>query len=399
MRSVLFGVERAMAGEWELEYLTQHVGPSDGKRVIHRFGTARAHPWNVPEVWEYTRAGHAALRRLLQSARYDLLLPQDGVYTSFFTMKSAAAAAIPVMAMDHGNVTLPASKTFREERLNTDRPLFSRPLAAARFALYRRTLIRMTAEVARGADAFLAAGDDVADAWVEEFGVPRARITPFPFSVDAKEYEPLREGERLVERASLGVPPDGLLLAMVNRLVPEKAPELALRTIAQAASLLADDERRRLRVVIAGEGPLRTQLERDIVQLGLTSVCSLTGALSARRVSLLLRSSDAFLYTATRGINSLAVLEAMAAGCAVVATAVPELIANYLADGRGIAVSPGDAEGLSRGLARVLADVEAARSMGRRARAYVAQHHSDAALRSSLRQAAASATAASSGSP
>jgi glycosyltransferase involved in cell wall biosynthesis len=394
MASVLAGVERAMAGEWELEYLTPHPGKSDLPQRIHRFGSVDTNPWNVPPVWGYVRAGRAALRLLLQQGRYGLVLPQDGVYTGYFTLQGAASSAVPVVAMDHGNVTLPRSEAFRDERLlRKGRTLTPRSLRGARFALYRRALVRMATEVARSADAFLAAGDDVAEAWVQEFGAPADRVVRFPFALDARAYEPLSESERLAARAGAGIPADALVLSMINRLVPEKAPVFALRAIARAASLLPQEQRRRLRVLIAGDGPLRGQVETELRRLGLASTCSLTGALPPEEVTRLLRVSDAFLYTATRGINSLAVLEAMAAGCAVVATTRPQLIATYLADDRGIAVPDGDLDATAQGIARALGNPELGRAMGKRARAYVVQHHNDAELRRSLRHAIAVATA------
>jgi glycosyltransferase involved in cell wall biosynthesis len=395
MANVLACVERAMAGEWEFEYLTTHPNATDSPHLIHRFGSPGVNPWNVPPVWGYVRSGRAALRRLLQKARYDLLLPQDGVYTSYFTLQGAAASAVPVIPMDHGNVTLPRSQAFRDERLPGRGKSLSLPsLDAARFALYRRALLRMATEVARSADAFLAAGDDVAEAWVEQFRARADRVVQFPFAVDAGTYEPLSTSERLAARARAGIPADAIVLTMVNRLVPEKAPAFALRAIARATSLLADEQRRRLRVLIAGDGHLREQVETDMRLLGLASTCSLTGALSPDGVAHLLRVSDAFLYTATRGINSLAVLEAMAAACAVVATTRPLLIAKYLAEGRGVAVPPGDLEATAHGLARVLGNPTLAQAMGRHARAYVLQHHTDAELRRSLRNAIAIATTA-----
>jgi hypothetical protein len=394
MASVLAGVERAMAGEWDLEYLTWHPGPSDPPRPIHRFGAADTNPWDVPGVWAYVRSGRAAVGRLLREARYDLLLPQDGVYTGYFTLQGVASGGVPVIPMDHGNVTLPRSQAFREERLSRDgRPRAAWSLTGARFALYRRTLSRMATEVARSADGLLAAGDDVAEAWEQQFGAKRGRIVQFPFAVDVGAYEPLPAGDRAAARAGEGIPADAIVLAMVNRLVPEKAPLFALRAIARAASLLPQERRPDLRVLIVGDGPLREEVETEMRRLGLASTCSLTGSVSPGEVTRLLRVSDAFLYTATRGINSLAVLEAMAAGCAVVATTRPQLIATYLDEGRGIAVPPGDLEAAAQGIARVLGDPELAHGMGTRARAYVAQHHTDAELRRSLRHAVAVATA------
>ena len=81
------------------------------------------------------------------------------------------------------------------------------------------------------------------------------------------------------------------------------------------------------------------------------------------------------------------VYEAMAAGCAVVATMQPTDVVQLLAEGRGIAVPAGSADALRDALVRCLCDWVEAKQMGRRARDYIAAHHTARALRRSLLQA------------
>jgi glycosyltransferase involved in cell wall biosynthesis len=68
----------------------------------------------------------------------------------------------------------------------------------------------------------------------------------------------------------------------------------------------------------------------------------------------------------------MSLLESMAAGCPVVATAVggiPDLVSHGV---NGLLVRPGDTQALADAVARVLADPKLARSLGRAARATVA---------------------------
>jgi len=82
-----------------------------------------------------------------------------------------------------------------------------------------------------------------------------------------------------------------------------------------------------------------------------------------------------------------AILEAMASACAIIASSVP--LANYrmLADGRGIAVPAENVEETSIALTKLVNDLELCRSMGRKAREYVARQHSPAMLKRVLMRA------------
>jgi glycosyltransferase involved in cell wall biosynthesis len=61
--------------------------------------------------------------------------------------------------------------------------------------------------------------------------------------------------------------------------------------------------------------------------------------------------------------------------------------AHLLAEGRGIAVPPGDGEQTAMALVRLLKDPELCRQMGRLAREYIAVQHSPAMFRRTLMRA------------
>jgi glycosyltransferase involved in cell wall biosynthesis len=144
----------------------------------------------------------------------------------------------------------------------------------------------------------------------------------------------------------------------------------------------------RVRVIIAGDGPSRAQVEETIHDCGLSQTCALWGETSTTDVISLLGMSDIFLYTSVRGAClSMAVLEAMASGCAVVASTRPLSNARLLAEGRGIAVPAEDVEQTGRALARLVNDVELCHIMGRAARDYVVRHHSAVGFRRVLTRA------------
>jgi len=77
----------------------------------------------------------------------------------------------------------------------------------------------------------------------------------------------------------------------------------------------------------------------------------------------------------------------MAAGCAVIASVVPQSNARLLAEGRGIALVPGNATEIATALARLCSDLVLCRQMGQKAREYVANYHTAVMLKRSLLRA------------
>ena len=103
------------------------------------------------------------------------------------------------------------------------------------------------------------------------------------------------------------------------------------------------------------------------------------GRVEPEDLASVLHAADCFVYSARRGANTpYAVLEAMASGLAVVATTAPAIHRSMFADGRGIAVEPGDRDALRDGITAFLRDRTRAAAAGAAARAYVETHHSPA---------------------
>src|SRR5207248_2390032 len=141
------------------------------------------------------------------------------------------------------------------------------------------------------------------------------------------------------------------------------------------------------RVIIAGDGPLREQLETSIRTRGIQQHSTLWGDITVQEVPSLLAISDIFLYTSVRGAClPMAILEAMASACAVIASTQPVSNAILLAQGRGIAVPAGDIAQTSDALVRLMSDLAIGKRMGKLARDYVMTYHSPVAFRRVLLQ-------------
>jgi glycosyltransferase involved in cell wall biosynthesis len=391
MRAVLTQVQRVLADDWRMQFLTRHKGVGAEAFAVATFGRLAPSPWHTPGAWLYALAGWRKTRALLRrGAGYEVILPQDGVFTGAFAALAAHHAGVRVVVMDHGNVTWLRDRTLRAERLGLLAPRSPLRRLWGRLLLlgYWPTLRLLARITVRYADAFLVAGDEVEEAYRCELGVHPSRIVRYPYVVDCTRFVPALEAERARLREEAGLAGNALVVTLINRLEPEKGLDVAVEGIHDALAALPSDTRSRVHVLIAGGGLLRGQVERDLRAHGLADCCTLLGEAGAEDVVKLLRISDVFLYAGTRGTNySMAVLEAMACGCAVVATTQPRSNATLLADGRGLAIPPGDARAIAEALRKLLADAAdapLARAMGERARDYVLARHSDAELRRCL---------------
>ncbi len=190
--------------------------------------------------------------------------------------------------------------------------------------------------------------------------------------------------ERAAIRERLGMAEADVLALAVGRLVPQKGyPDLI------AAMDLVRQKAPAVRLVIAGDGELRGALETQVAHLGLGRHVRLLG--TRRDVAELMAAADVFVNSSHWEGLPVAILEAMAAGLPVVATAVGDA-ARMIDESTGIIVPAADPAGLAAALCRLAEDRDRRTDLGRHAREYVAAHHDPKAwveqLRSVYRQVA-----------
>ena len=391
MRSVLKSVAQVMEKRWQMLYLTHYQGQGAEELTIELFGRRIASPWQFPGVWLYCLSGGAKLLRLLRrGSDYDLILPQDGVFTAAFAALIGKMAGIRVVCMDHGNVTLLDNPSFQRECLASLEGYWwpRRVLLSLLLRFYWPSQYVMARIATACIDQFLVAGDEVEEVYRSMLHVHPSRISRYAYMIDVARFTPPDRDTWLQGRMAQGLAEDAIVITLINRLAVEKGLRFALEGIALALSTLPLQVRERVKVLIVGDGPLRLQVEADIQRHRLSSLCVLWGEAKPHEVIMLLGISDIFLYSGTRGTNySVAVLEAMAAGCAVVATVMPQSNAQLLAEGRGIAVTPASAPEISSAIVRLCNDTILCQQMGQMAREYVAAYHSPLALQRSLLRA------------
>lgn len=119
-----------------------------------------------------------------------------------------------------------------------------------------------------------------------------------------------------------------------------------------------------VRLVLAGEGPLRSHLERLTSELGLQQQVRFLGHQSRSSVARLLNECTLFVLASRFETFGLAVLEALACGKAVVGTRVDGTL-EIIEDGiNGLLVEPEDAVGLAAAIHRLLGDAALRERLG-----------------------------------
>jgi len=198
---------------------------------------------------------------------------------------------------------------------------------------------------------------------IEHVGARPERIRVIPNGVELDRFRPRREGDPDLRRELLGSN-GSLLVGSVMSLSAKKNPGVLVAAAADVARRMPG-----VRFVLAGEGSLRGEIERQAGSLGLGERFRLLGLRDD--VPELLRALDILVLPSGREGLPNVVLEAMACGVPVVATAVggtPELVV----EGRtGSLVPPGDASRLASAIMEMASDPERLRSLGAAAAEHV----------------------------
>jgi L-malate glycosyltransferase len=197
---------------------------------------------------------------------------------------------------------------------------------------------------------------------------PVRKIAVIPNGVDFRRFDAsLREFDREAFRRRMKIPHGSLLVGSVGDIKRQKGYEDFLRAAAHIAR-----EEKRAHFVIAGRdnsaaGEHRAALESLVRELGLTARVHFTGWLDD--VAPLLASLDLYVSASHTESFGLSMVEAMASGLAVVATATEGAREIIDPDETGVIVAVGDCERLATSVLRLLRDERERARLGKLARA------------------------------
>jgi glycosyltransferase involved in cell wall biosynthesis len=338
-----------------------------------------------------------AMMTLIESLERDTWRPTlvlDDVPTAAALAQQATALDVPVWRispMPLGLVGLrrvpSLARSLRAERPDVFHAHLSWPLAAKypmaaavaarvpavvatvhlipQFTVDHASLLQLRA-LSAGVGRYIAVSHDIAIELTEQFRWPQRKIDVIHNGVWTDRFQATPSPEL---RTWLTGGRPGPIVFTCARLDPQKGHSVLLQAAAKVPQAV---------FVLAGEGPLRPELEAQAAALGVPDRVRFLGFRTD--IPELLAASDVFALPSLYEGTSLAVLEAMAAGRAIVSSMIggtDELIEH---GDSGLLVAPGDVDALVDSLRRLLADEGLRAALGRRAHERARREFSPAAM-------------------
>jgi glycosyltransferase involved in cell wall biosynthesis len=181
---------------------------------------------------------------------------------------------------------------------------------------------------------------------VRDLGMPRERTAVIPNGVDTERFRPGADKARA--RASLGLPPEAPIVGCITRFMPQKGNFVFLDALGKVFRELPA-----ARAVLVGDGPEKARATAAAEKLGLGG--RIAWVLRTDRPEDVYSALDVFALASLHEGMPYTVLEAMASGVPVVATAVPG-VADVVQDGlSGLLCPPNDPEAMAERIIRLLA--------------------------------------------
>ena len=250
--------------------------------------------------------------------------------------------------------------------------LAARRASPAKLIITRHVLFRLNklhAITFRQARRVIAVSHAIARSLIAQKILPAQKITIIPNGIDFQRLDASLQGfDREAFCRRMKIPPGSLLVGTLGEIKRQKGHEEYLR----AAAIIAR-QKRDAHFIIAGEdnsrtGEHRAVLERLIGELGLTNQVHFTGWLD--EVAPLLSALDVYISASHTESFGLAIVEAMASGLPVVATATEGACEVIDSEQTGMIVPLGDQEALAASVLRLLEDENERARLGTLARAH-----------------------------
>ncbi len=226
----------------------------------------------------------------------------------------------------------------------------------------------------RAVDAVAAISTPVAHA-LEAAGVSPDHLVIIPSGVDCDRFRPPTPGERCAARERFAIASEEFAIGTVGALEERKGHRYLLEAI---AALGAEPGMERVVCLVAGGGSLGSELAEVAEQRGISARVRMLGQVEDSKP--LLEALDLFVFPSLKEGLGVAMLEAMASGLAVIASASGGVI-DAIEDGvSGVLVPPADAQAIAGAIARLSRDEAVRRRIGAAARERARARFSVAAM-------------------
>jgi len=199
-----------------------------------------------------------------------------------------------------------------------------------------------------------------------------AKVSWMPNPVDVERFNPVGNEDKLRLRRELGVGQDDGIILYVGRMGPEKRLPSLLRGFAHVLT-----RHPRARLVLVGDGPVRSEVEAVAAGLPLGDRLRLMGRLNMDGVLRWMQASDAIaLVSEVEGLPCV-LIEAMATGLPAIASRISgnqQIVEN---ESNGLLTELNDEHSIAAAMERILNDPQASARMGNRARQQAVERFSN----------------------
>ena len=228
-----------------------------------------------------------------------------------------------------------------------------------------RTLERLLARVT---DALIAVSPEVRDELVAMGIAPASKFAVIRLGIRLEERIAIDPATRAETRRVMGIGDGPFVVGWIGRMTAVKRTDDVLRAFHLLRNRGVDAW-----LCMVGDGPDREDVEQLAAELGIIRRCLFPGY--QEQVGQFFSAFDVFVLTSGNEGTPVTAIEALAAGCPVVATRVGG-IPDVVRDGEdGFLVEPGAVDELAERLAQLAADPELRARMGAAGRDFVATRY------------------------
>ena len=178
-------------------------------------------------------------------------------------------------------------------------------------------------------------------------GIGRRKLVLIENGIESWTPEQVAQ-KRAATRARLGIGAGDVVVGFLGRLAPQKAPDVAVRAFRQIL-----DGRPATRIVLAGDGPEAAHVRALMSELGLGDRIARLPVANGPDV---IPAFDLFLMTSRYEGFPYVLLEALAAGCAIVTTRVGGVVDCVLDGENGAVVDDVDPDPIARAVLAIVND-------------------------------------------
>ncbi len=197
-----------------------------------------------------------------------------------------------------------------------------------------------------------------------DLGLPpgKAKIIPGPVGIDVEALNQTKMRVSSCEKY-------GKCLLWIGNLTPPKRLDTILRAMVKVVRTHSD-----CHLVVAGDGTLRSSLERLAEELGIKKHVHFHGAVPHPQVLQMLRIADLLVHCSEHEGLGIAIMEAMGAGLPVIASGVGG-VSDLVCEGEtGFMLSPDDVEGYADRIISLLKNAQLRKQFGVNGRSFAEKY-------------------------